>query len=166
MKKHLSGTEKLMDECSQCGIHIEQKSLPRNINAIYYEDEGTEPVIAISKSLKTQAEQACVIAEELGHFHTSCGNLLTDPSVDRTVIRKQEYAAKKWAVQRLVPIRQIIRAYEAGCHSLYEMAEHLGATEEFLAEAFGKYNAVYGKFKASGNYIVYFDPPGIFRIMD
>ncbi len=32
--------------------------------------------IAIKQDLPTQKEKACVLAEELGHFYTSTGNIL------------------------------------------------------------------------------------------
>ncbi|MCR4436201.1 MAG: ImmA/IrrE family metallo-endopeptidase [Clostridiales bacterium] len=163
MAKHLTTLEKLLEECNRSGINIEQQPLPHNINAIYYEDEGTEPVITINELLKTQAEQACVLAEEIGHYHTSCGNLLTDPHIDKTIISKQEHIAKKWAVQRLVSLKNIIKAYEAGARNFYEMAQYLDVTEEFLREAFKKHNAMYGKYKKRGKYIIYFDPPGIYK---
>lgn len=163
MVNKLSNFDKLLDECSQSGVNVEQGNLPENIHAIYYDDKDTEPIVVINELLKTQSEQTCALAEELGHYHTSCGNLLTDKSIDKAIIRKQEYTAKKWAVQRLITIKSIIRAYEAGCRNLFEMAEYLNVTRDFLLDAFKKYNSIYGKYKERGNYIVCFDPPGVLK---
>ena len=163
MKNRLARIEELLDECNQSKVIVEYGNLPDNINAIFYKDCDTYPVIALSQTLKTQAEQCCALAEELGHYYTSYGNLLTDSNVDKTIIAKQEYIAKKWAVQRLVSLRNIIKAYKAGARNFYEMAEYLDVTEEFLREAFRKYNAMYGKYKVYGKYIIYFDPPGIYK---
>ena len=157
--------EILEDEVINHGIDIQIADLPKTISGFYYNDENNK-LIVLNKALKISAEQTCVLAEELGHYYTSCGNLLTDPSIDNTIIRKQEHIAKKWAVQKLVTLKNIIKAYEEGCNNLFEMAEYLGVTESFLVQAFKMYNSMYGKYKKRGKYTIYFDPPGIFKHID
>lgn len=164
MKSPISTFEELLNECNNSGINIEYGTLPNNINAVYYEDYETEPVITISNLLPTKCEQACVLAEELGHYHTSYGNILTDYNVSKIIINKQEYIAKKWAVKRLISIKNIIKAYDAGARNLFDMAEFLNVTEAFLKDAFKKYNSMYGKYKFRDNYIIYFDPPGVLKL--
>lgn len=51
--------------------------------------------VAISNSLRTQKEKACVLAEELGHFYTSTGNIL---DMSDTGNRKQEARARLWHI--------------------------------------------------------------------
>lgn len=46
---------------------------------------------------------------------------------------------------------------------MFEMADYLGVTEDFLINTFKTYNAMYGKYKKCGSYIVYFDPPGVYK---
>ncbi len=46
---------------------------------------------------------------------------------------------------------------------MYEVAEHIGVTEEFLRQAFETYSHIYGIFKEYGRYVIYFDPPGVFE---
>lgn len=59
-----------------------------------------------------------------------------------------------------------ILSYEAGCSSLFDMAEYLDVTEEFLSDALESYRKKYGTCKAIDNYIVYFEPHlGILEIM-
>jgi len=152
----------LEDEAASQDIHTAKIDLPENISGIYY-DNRTDKLIALNSCLQTQTELACVLAEELGHYYTSCGNLLTDPSINNTVIRQQENRAKRWATKRLISIKSIIKAYEAGCCSIYEMAEYLEVTEEFLNSAFINYAAIYGKYKERGKYVIYFDPPGVLK---
>ncbi len=155
--------EKLENEAFAEDIDIQKADLPENISGIYYKDGSHNTLIAINSSLKTCAEQACVFAEELGHYYTSYGNLLLDPKVDITLINQQESRAKRWAARKLVPLRSIIKAFNNGCRSFYEMAEYLDVTVEFLQEAFHKYSEIYGKFKKKGRYIIYFDPPGVYK---
>lgn len=147
--------EQLLKEAEEEGLEVISWSLQGKTKGLYY--NGT---IAISESITTTAEKTCVLAEELGHHYTSYGNILDQKTTSN---RKQEVKAKRWAVKRLAPLKSIIKAFEAGCRSMYEMAEHLGVTEEFLTKTFETYNAMYGKYKKCGNYIVYFDPLGVYK---
>lgn len=140
--------------------HIEVISLPlhERIKGLY-----CDRIIALNKNISKTSEKTCILAEELGHYHTSCGDI---PDQKNVANRKQEIKAKRWAVKRLVPLKNIIKAYEAGCRNIYEMAEYLGVTEEFLRHAFKAYNNMYGKFKEHGQYVIYFDPPWVYKIID
>lgn len=155
--------EQLEDEVYKQDIVLQKADLPETVSGIYYNDGINQPLIALNKSLTVQAQQTCVVAEELGHHYTSCGDLLTDPDIDNTIIRQQETRAKRWAVKKLVTIKSIIAAFESGCSNSCEMAEHLDVTEEFLRDAFKKYGEMYGKYKVKGKYVIYFDPPGILK---
>ncbi len=110
--------------------------------------------IAIQKSL-TFTEKACVLAEELGHYHTTVGNILDQSDAYN---RKQEQQARTWAYNRLIGLDGIVEAYHAGCQNAYEMAEHLEVTEEFLMDTLQRYRQKYGVFTRTGDYIVYFEP--------
>ena len=74
-------------------------------------------------------EKACVLAEELGHYHTTVGNIMdmSDPQN-----RKQERQARMWGYNKLIGLTGIIQAFRAGCHSRHETAEYLDVTEQFL----------------------------------
>ena len=63
--------------------------------------------VAISNSLRTQKEKTCVLAEELGHFYTSTGNIL---DMSDTGNRKQEARARLWAYNRQVGLQGIINS--------------------------------------------------------
>lgn len=147
--------ETLLKEAEKENVEVISLPLRGRIKGLY-----CDGVIAINKSLSTTAEKTCVLAEELGHYHTSYGNII-DATI--TVNRKQEVRAKRWAVNRLVPLKKIIKAYEAGCRNFYEIAEYLGITEKFLIESFNTYNHMYGKYKVCGQYTIYFEPPGVYK---
>ena len=59
----------------------------------------------------------------------------------------------------------LIRAYEAGCGNLYEMAEYLNATEEYLKEAIQCYHAKYGVYAVVDNYVIYFEPFAVIHMI-
>lgn len=118
--------------------------------------------IAIKSDL-TITEKKCVLAEELGHYYTSSGNIL-DMSV--TENRKQELRARYWAYNKLIGLNGIVNAYKAKCRNLHDMAEYLDVTEEFLSEALECYRRKYGEYAIFDNYVIYFEPNlGIFELM-
>lgn len=111
--------------------------------------------IVIRKTLDTNTEKSCVLAEELGHYYTTCGNIL-----DQSVIanRKQEYRARLYGYNIKIGLMGIVKAYLSGCHDIYEMAEYLDVTEEYLQEAIRCYKSKYGLFASVDNFIIYFEP--------
>ena len=111
--------------------------------------------IAIHQGIPTQAEKSCILAEELGHYHTSSGNILDQSNVQN---RKQELRARMWGYNRLIGLTGIVRAYEYGCRNRFEIAEYLDVTEEYLDEALSCYRRRYGVFTTVDNYIIYFEP--------
>lgn len=119
-------------------------------------------VIAVSKDLDTRAERAGVIAEELGHHLTATGNIL-DQSI--TWNRKQEFQGRIWAYNRLIGLEGILRAYKAGCRNRYEMAELLEVPEETLQEALDYYRSKYGLQTQTGNFVICFEPLGVFELI-
>lgn len=111
--------------------------------------------IAVSDNLETDAERACVLSEELGHYHTTEGIIIDQSSASN---RKQERIARMWAYNRLIGLRGIVDCYNAGCQNTYEMAETLNVTEDFLLEALFYYKEKYGVCAQIDNYVVYFIP--------
>lgn len=162
MIKTLDKKETLLDECKELGINVVSNPLPDNVKGLYYSDSETEPVITLNPSIDTQSELCCVIAEELGHYHTSCGNLLSGDT-DRIVVLQQESRARRWAFEKLIPLEKFIEAYNNGIRNSYELSQFLDVTEEFLEECICNYKGKYGMYKVSGKYIIYFEPLGVLR---
>lgn len=152
----MSTEEELREEASAYNIDIIDIPFEsERIQGLYC--DGT---IAIKESLTT-AERTCVLAEELGHHYTTAGNIL-----DQSIIsnRKQERAARLWAYNRLIELRDIISGFKSGCHNRYELADYLGVTEVFLQDALDTYKQKYGYFTTIGNYVVYFEPIGVLEV--
>lgn len=146
--------EKLQDEAYKEGVDIIEKPFESNrIKGLY-----CDSVIALSSDIKTSAEKACVLAEELGHHYTSTGDIL-----DLSVVtnRKQERAARLWAYNHMIGLRRLIDAFEHGCSNRHEIASYLDVTEEFLIEALNCYREKYGVYTVVDNYVVYFEPLGV-----
>lgn len=118
--------------------------------------------IAIEKTL-TEREKGCILAEEIGHHLTSAGNIL-DQKIAAN--RKQERKARAVGYDLKIGLTGLIKAYKAGCKNLYEIADCLDVTEEFLQEALKYYREKYGMLTKVEGYIIYFEPSlGVMKLM-
>ena len=116
--------------------------------------------IFINKSLNDK-EKYCVLAEELGHYETSYGNILDQNSINNV---KQELKARRWGYKHIVSLEGIIEAFENNCLNEYEMAEYLGVTDEYFKECIEDYKRQYGLSCKLGKYYIVFEPrPGIYK---
>lgn len=146
--------ESLSDEAHSTGIDIIEKYL-RGRNQGFYGDG----VILLDKRISTIIEKACILAEELGHYHTSAGDILDQHDVRN---RKQELRARQWAYQCMIPLDRIVQAHHARITGRYDLAEYLGVTEEFLQAAIDRYTEKYGlSVRADDRHVVLFDPLGV-----
>lgn len=141
--------EELLQNAAEHSLTVKEKPLKA------YDGRIKGNRIAIRKDIKTEKEKACVLAEELGHYHTTSGDILAQETQSD---QKQEHKARLWAYNRLVGLRGIIDGFNAGCKSRYELAEHLGVSEQFLQEAVDCYKGKYGNYTAIDNYVVFFEP--------
>ncbi len=148
--------EQLLTTADQDGLLVKEQPLTGNDGLI----RGSR--IAIRKNIETQAEKSCVLAEEIGHYHTSSGNILDQ---SRVASRKQEYRARLYGYNLKIGLAGLIRAYEARCRNRYEMAEYLDVTEEYLEEAIDCYKAKYGLYVSIDNYLIYFEPFVVIKII-
>lgn len=141
--------EVLLNTADRAGLMVKEKPLSESDGLI----KGNR--IAIRKDIPTQAEKSCVLAEELGHYFTSAGNILDQTDI---VNRKQEYRARLYGYNLKIGLTGIISAHTAGCRNLYEMADYLDVTEEYLKEALNCYQSKYGEYVKVDNYMIYFIP--------
>lgn len=147
----MSTYEELQDQACADGIDVmDYEFNSPNIKGLY-----CNSTVAINKSISTQAEKSCVLAEELGHHYTTVGDIIDQSEVSN---RKQEYRARLFGYNLKIGLIGITHAYEAGCRSLYEMAEYLDATEEYLKEALDCYHSIHGVYATLDNYIIFFEP--------
>lgn len=147
--------ENLLEEADSQKLMVKEKDIPGYKGRIYNNR------IAIRKNM-TSTEKGCVLAEELGHYYTTVGDILDQTSANN---RKQEYRARLWAYNRLIGLRGIISAHESGCQSISDVADYLDVTESFLQEALLCYKQKYGLYVKLDNYVIYFEPNiGVFEM--
>lgn len=141
--------ETLLDEAHQEGLIVKEKPLKYNDGRI----KGKR--IAIRNSIDTSAEKTCILAEELGHYETTVGDILDQRIAEN---RKQEFQARMYAYNKLIGLQGIIDCYEHGCNNVHEMAEYLEVTEHFVVDALEAYEKKYGIQTRVDNYVIRFNP--------
>lgn len=148
--------EQLLTTADQNGLSVKEQPLTDHDGLL----RGKR--IAIRKDIETQAEKSCVLAEEIGHHCTSSGDILDQTDI---MNRKQEYRARLYGYNLKIGLSGLIRAYEAGCRNLFEMAEYLDVTEEYLGNALQCYRSKYGVCTAVDNYVIYFEPFAVMKFV-
>lgn len=144
--------EKLLDNATKDNVTVIE-NYPFESNR--FKGLYCDGVVALSKSIETDAEKACILAEELGHHYTAVGDILDQSTIEN---RKQEMRGRIVAYNKLVGLRGIVDAYLHHCQSLFETAEYLGVTEEFLNDCIDYYKSKYGICTQIDNYVIMFEP--------
>lgn len=143
--------ENLLAEAEKENVYVvEDAKFQSKADGLIHND-----VIGINRTVRSNVKRACILAEELGHYYTTSGNILDQSSTDN---RKQEHRARLWAYNKLIGLQGIIRAYNAGCQNCHEAAEYLDVTEAFLKEALTCYKNQYGLCATVDNYTLFFEP--------
>lgn len=87
----------------------------------------------------TEDAKCCVLAEEIGHYMTSSGDILNQKNLNN---QKQEFRARKWAYEKMLPPEAIYAALGYGCREAWEIAEYLGIDEGFVKDALKYYGVL------------------------
>lgn len=143
--------EDLLEECTSNDVYI--------IENVAFQSKAdgliNGNVIGLNRNIHTYRKRACILAEELGHYHTTVGDITSQSTISD---RRQELRARVWAYNRLIGLTGIINSFRHGCYSLHDTAEYLDVTEEFLNDALSYYKSKYGISVTIDNYIIYFEP--------
>lgn len=137
-------------------VTVKEKPLKYGFKGLYKNGK-----ILVNSNIETNAEKACILAEELGHHFTTHGDIIDQGDV-RNV--KQEIRARNWAYEKQVGIVDLINAHRYGVKGKYELAEFLDVPIGFLEEAIEYYRSKHGTCYQIDNYIIYFTPA--FGIME
>ena len=109
----------------------------------------------LSETRKTE-----VLYEELAHHKLTYGNIL-DQSKD--INRKFENYARRHGYEAALPLRIIVEAHNYGISNLYELAEYVQLSEEYIVEILKHYKNKYGIGTHYGEYLITFDPLRVFK---
>lgn len=146
---------KLLKKANRLGIDVRECKLPKTIKGLFCRFND-QPIIGLN--CENYNEKICVLAEELGHFYTSSGDLLANDSVDHVIVHKQEKLARRWAYAEVLTFNRLLAAKKAGCRNLYEVSQFLDVTQGFLIDALKDYQNRYGTYVIHKGYKIHFDP--------
>ncbi len=125
----LNKYEIFLEKCQSFGVNVFEKEM---INKGLYCDG----YVWLNKSLSTN-EKLCILAEELGHHLTSSGNILDLKDTNNKI---QENKARVWSYNELLQVDDIKETIKKNrCRNIYELAEELNVSEEFLKETLEYY---------------------------
>lgn len=109
-------------------LHIEER--PMKNDGLY-----ADGCVWINSNMP-ECRRYCTLAEEIGHYETSVGDILDQDDVNN---RRQENVARKWAYEEILPLENILFAVQDGHKEIWDMAEYLEVDEEFLKGALKHY---------------------------
>lgn len=133
-------------------ITIMLKDMPKNLSGLYYDN-----VILLNNHLGHN-EKHCVLAEEIGHFETTYGNI-TDLKDIRS--QKLELVARRWGYEKLVSLNTLINCFNNGIWSIDDICFHLEITPKYLNSVLEYYTQKYGIYKKINGYKITFNPLNI-----
>jgi len=150
--------ENLIVEVEKEGIEIYENNYIGRLKGLYVDN-----TVTLNTNIETDVEKKCILVEELGHHHTSYGDVRDQSKLEN---RKQEQRARAWGYEKLVGLVDLVNAYRYGVRNKYELAEFLQVTEEFIQEVIIHYKLKYGLYHQIDNYVVYFEPLSILEIWE
>ena len=119
------------------GVDVLYWNFKKPYEAVYLTIPGCPPVIGLCQSLlNSRAHFRSVFAEELGHHFTSAGTNALKPHfhfVDKLLYSRDEYRAMKWAVDYLIPEKELGYAInEKGLTDVWQLKDYFCVDEEMI----------------------------------
>jgi len=122
-----SGTDALYQSLDDMGVEVFVCPLSR-FKALASPDGylGINPYV-----IDSRAEELEILMHEEAHFAT---NTFYQYDSAFTVRRHQEHVALRFAIEKHFPVSAIRRAIRQGNTELWELAEHFGVTDAYMAD--------------------------------
>lgn len=119
-------------------------------------------VILIDKNL-SETRKAEVLYEELAHHKLTYGDILDQSSFNN---RKFEIYARRYGYENALPLNKIIDAYKYGVSSLYELAEYVQLSEEYVYTVLQHYKSKFGLSTCHNGHVICFEPLQVFKYIN
>ena len=130
-------------------------SMPGNLKGLNIDDH-----IYLNPHQKSH-ELNSTIAEEIGHYLTSVGNITRQETNEE---RKQERKARDVGATLVVTPDNIIECFEEGCQSIQQCAEFLEVTEETFMDAIKYYGQHNDRITTTKNHTIRFNENGTLQV--
>lgn len=133
---------------------IECDNLPKRLSGLWLGD-----MILINRNLPITSKLE-TLAEELAHNELTYGNIVDQSNFNH---RKFEGYARRLAYEKLVPLKDIVKAFLQGIHNLYGLADYFEVSESFVLHTLNHYKQKYGYSVCCDGYIIQFEPLHVFE---
>ena len=127
----------------------EVKTMPSGLAGLYMDN-----MILIDQR-RPYYEKHCILAEELGHYETTYGDITELQSLRNW---KLELLARRWGYEKIISLDNLIECHEMNYRTIDEVCAHLEVTAEYLKLAISHYAARHGVSIYHNGYDIYFDP--------
>ncbi len=134
--------ENLYDLAEKENIKIYDYYIDECINGMYLNYDKLNAVALNYKNIKNSKEETCILSEELGHYYMDA--TYNYSCIDKVLIDKQEYRAKKWSYSILIPFDKLKKALKSGIDTIYNLAEYFNVTVDYMKQAINFYEDKYG----------------------
>ena len=111
-------------------------------------------------SNRSDAVKLETLAEELAHHKLTYGNILDQSQFNN---RKFEGYARRYAMEHMISLQDLVSAFKHGCHNLYTMANFFELTEDYVQDCIAHYKCKYGLSTLCGDYLIQFEPLRVFE---
>lgn len=143
----MTAYEKLLHEAYSLGLIVKE------VNLITRKGRCVGNRIAIDKNIKTDAEKACILKEEIAHYLTTVGDITDQTNILNI---KQEKLARRIAIEKLCSLDKIVESIRNGAMNKYDIIEMLNITEELFDEAIAYYSSKQNDY-ITDDIILHFD---------
>lgn len=143
----MTAYEKLLHEAYNLGLIVKEVTL------LTRKGRCVGNRIAIDKNIKTDAEKACILKEEIAHYLTTVGDITDQTNISNI---KQEKLARRIAIESLCSLEKIVKSIRHGAGDKYDIIEMLNITEELFNEAVAHYT-VKQQYYIAGDIILHFN---------
>ena len=131
--KHITDIYKIIEKEN---ILYEETDLSKfKSKGLYIKLKGYKPMIFIDERIiHNNNTYLSIIAEELGHYFTTHGDLIeaSESTIDGLVKNKKENLAREWAANFLISNDEFVQALLDCINTKYDMCEHFNVNYEVL----------------------------------
>ena len=97
--------DRLYDLAEAENITIYDYCIDESINGMFLNYDKINAIALNYNNLKNSAEEKCILSEELAHYYMDA--TYNYKNVDRELFDKQEYRAKKFSFNMLIPFEDL-----------------------------------------------------------
>ena len=101
--------DSLYDLAEKENIKIYDYYIDEDINGMYLNYDKLNAIALNYKNIENSKEEMCILSEELGHYYMDA--TYNYANVDKVLMEKQEYRAKKWSYYVLIPFEKLKSAF-------------------------------------------------------